>query len=314
MLYAGIAKRSPFWFDGIVLLSIDRTAMDDSQKKSRSKPAIIASGIVLIVLGALLYSLSTAAISIHHEKCGITKSIANCRQIILSIRLYAADEGGIYPDARVPGAKDSNTVFRQLIVAGSLEDEKIFGAPPCSPFVPDGVIGSAPDYAQAVERNENHWAVTTGLNDSSPRSIPLVYENPVDSKWPPTWNSNASDLPAKGTVLTRGKVVVGTGDTSVELMKLSSTDGERLPLKPMGVDGLDIFGEATQGNGAPKCTVLDIAWDQSAIDAKVRRDSIQKTVDAMPGRIAIAVAILVVLLVTRSMIKKRRKRAEPAQT
>jgi hypothetical protein len=291
-------------------MSTGTMPMDDSQKRSRSQSAIIASGIVVLVLGVLLYSLSTAAVSSHHEKCGITKSISNCRQIILSIRLYAADEGGVYPDVRVPGAKDSNTVFKQLIAAGSLEDEKIFGAPPCSIFVPDGMIGSAPDFAQAIEPNENHWAMTKGLNDSSPPGIPLVFENPVDATWPPTWDVDDVDVPGKGKVRVGGRVVIGTNDTSVELMKLLSPEGAKLPLKPLRPQGPDIFGQASEGKDAPRFEILDIAWDQCAVDAKLMRYKIQK--QSWPIGI-VAGAIVTALIAGRSMRKKRRKLIEPAQ-
>jgi hypothetical protein len=188
----------------------------------------------------------------------ITREVANCHRILIAIRLYAADEGGIYPDSRVPAAKDSNTVFRQLFIAGSVDDETIFGCG-VSPFVPDGKIGAAPDYRRAVEPGENHWAMTKGLDDSSPGGIPLIYENPTEATWPPTWNADAAGKEVKGRAWKGGKILIGTNDTSVELWKLDSSKGAKVPLKPWGETGKNLFEQLDQDSKAPKYEVLDIA-------------------------------------------------------
>src|SRR5690349_19229429 len=104
----------------------------------------------LAITSILLFLLMMYLFAAMDSSCcrgQITKSISNCRQIILSIRLYAADHDGAYPDSVVPLATDSNTVFRQLIIDGALEDEKIFGCG-ASRFMPDGDIGVAPEYSR----------------------------------------------------------------------------------------------------------------------------------------------------------------------
>jgi hypothetical protein len=188
----------------------------------------------------------------------ITESIANCREIILSIRLYAADHDGAYPDSAVPLATDSNTVFRQLIITGTLEDEKIFGCG-ASRFMPDGDIGAAPNYSHAVLPEENHWAMTKGLNDSSPGEMPFVFENPVEATWPPTWNADAAGKSVKGRSWAGGKVIIGTNDTSVELMKLKSSKGTKVPLKPMKSDGHNLFERYSSTPDDSLRQVLDVA-------------------------------------------------------
>jgi hypothetical protein len=35
-------------------------------------------------------------------------------------------------------------------------------------------IGSPPDYPQALERGENHWAYVTGLRNDSPAHLPIM--------------------------------------------------------------------------------------------------------------------------------------------
>src|SRR5213079_2328580 len=99
------------------------SAREDVLRTSWTWTEWVTSGILVLLVGMLVLAATPMC------GCGgqISKSIANCRQIILSIRLYAADHDGAYPDAAVPLAIDSNTVFRQLIIFGSLEDEKIFG-------------------------------------------------------------------------------------------------------------------------------------------------------------------------------------------
>jgi hypothetical protein len=211
---------------------------------------------VVFVLITLLAILSLASMS-SMSRCGgaLERSISNCRQIILSIRLYASDEGGAYPDSKLPGATDSNTVFRQLIIAGSLEDEKIFG----SPGGPDGNVGEMPDYAEAILPGENHWAMTKGLNDSSPGSIPLVFETPANASWPPAWNPDAAGKPVKGRSWSEGRIIIGTNDTSVQLMKLSSKTGSSVPLAPVKPSTENLFELARKFPNAPKYEVLDIA-------------------------------------------------------
>jgi len=71
--------------------------------------------------------------------------------------LYAAEHGGNYPDAAAPSATSSNEVFRQLFITEIIDNEMIFGCPH-SPANPDGKIGSAPDFSDAVKAGENHWA------------------------------------------------------------------------------------------------------------------------------------------------------------
>ncbi|OAI56997.1 hypothetical protein AYO49_00315 [Verrucomicrobiaceae bacterium SCGC AG-212-N21] len=220
---------------------------------------------VTFLLVCILASLFFAAIGCG---CGgsagqITKSIANCRQIIIAMRLYAADHAGAYPDSKVPSAIDSNVVFRELIKSGALEDEKIFGCG-ASRYTPDGLIGAAPEYADAVTPGENHWAMTKGLDDSSPGGIPLVFENPADATWSPTWNPDMAGRNVKGRTWSGGKVIIGTNDTSVELMKLTSPKGTRVPLKPYGVEGKNLFEQYLDNPDDTTYEILDIASEPSA--------------------------------------------------
>lgn len=200
-------------------------------------PMLITTFVVLALLAGL-FAASTLRMSSHHGP--LIKSVTNCRQIIIAVRLYAADEGGKFPDSSVPGAKDSNTVFRQLFVAGALEDEMIFRGGG-SRFLPDREIGPPPDYARALEPGENHWAMTKGADDTCPGTLPLVFENPVRAAWPPAWNVDAAGQDVKGRAWEGGKIIIGTADTSVELMKLSSRRGTEVRLAPMKAAKENLF-------------------------------------------------------------------------
>lgn len=244
------------------MLLSNQSMGDEAQHRSGPFTRNLTGTEVLVglLLGILLVCLIFAKCSREFGETGhTTESIANCRQVILSIRLYAADEGGIYPDAKVPGLQYSNAAFRELIVSGSLLDEEIFGCR-LSPFMPDGDIGEKPNYVRAVEPGENHWAMTKGLTDSSPLGIPLVYENPVEATWPPTWNADAAGKQVKGRSWNGGKVIIGTSDSSVELMKLESREGAKVTLKPLGQEGKPggLFGQFSRPDGS-KYEVLDVA-------------------------------------------------------
>jgi len=176
------------------------------------------------------------------EKGLQTVGINNCRAIIVGMRLYSADN----PDDAIPGAplppppRSSNEYFRKLIIAESV-DEMIFG---ClySIFQPDGKIGAAPDYREALKPGENHWAMTWGLTDASPVRVPLVFENPSVASWPPKWNADLAGMNKRGRTWSGGKVIVSFNDGSVNLQTVEDGKGPR-PLKPNS-DGTPIFSPA----------------------------------------------------------------------
>jgi prepilin-type N-terminal cleavage/methylation domain-containing protein len=223
--------------------------------------------LVVITIIAILASLSMAAIGKMQEKGQVTKAIANCRQILLSIRLYSSDEGGRYPDQDPSNpATTSNVAFRNLIKNGSLEDEKIFGCG-VSKYIPDGNIGSAPEYEEAVKGGENHWMMTGDLNDSASGSIPLVYENSVSLGTDPTWNADAAGRSVRGRTWNGGRIIVGTNDTSVELMKCEATKGSSVKLKSLGQEGQNLFTKFSEGENAVEFNILDIEEGEGGMGA-----------------------------------------------
>ena len=154
----------------------------------------------------------------------------NCRGIIITLKAYAGDHNGRYPDAELADAKTSNDVLRLLIKAGLLEDERVFGAPG-SAFLCDNDIGDPPDFLKALEAGENHWCMVKGLTDESDGNRALVFENPAhDYTWPPVWDPDAMGRPTPGRAWKGGKILVGRNDGSVNPELLMSTQGPRVPL------------------------------------------------------------------------------------
>ena len=200
------------------------------------------------------------ALSLHGcvtEKGNISKAINNCRQIIMALKVYAADHDGHYPDFAVPDAKNSNDVFRVLFKEDYIADEKIFGCPR-SPFNPDGAIGTAPDFLYALESGENHWAMTKGMAESSPRNYPLVFENPSEATWPPKWNASLAGEAKPGRTWSAGRIIIGFNDGSVTIMKLESATGKSASLKPNPA-GKPVFPEPSTEQGGFKLGILNVA-------------------------------------------------------
>ena len=211
--------------------------------------AVLFVGITIL---ALLASLAMPVFTTVTEKGNITKAINNNRQIIMALKIYAADNNGKYPDAAIPGASNSNEVFHLLIKNGYLNDERMFGSP-ASPFKPDGNIGTAPNFDEALKPGENHWAMTRGMDDAANGGIPLVYENPWEATWPPKWNATRVGRVQPGRVWSGPSIIIGFNDGSVSKMKLDAAGGESAGLRPKS-DGTPVF---PLGNA--KLEVLNVA-------------------------------------------------------
>ncbi len=207
-------------------------------------------GYTLLLIIPIGVSLIVPTFAKTCAKGNVTKAINNCKQIITTLKLYAADNNGNYPDFALPNARTSNEVFRELFKSGVADSEAIFGCPNSSDGIPDGNIGRAPDFAEALKPHENHWAMTKGVTDSDSGNIPLVYESPADATWPPKWNPDLAGTSAPGRTWIGGKVVIGFEDGSVLAKSLESSKGQRVGFRPLP-DGSSLFPN--------KLEVLDVA-------------------------------------------------------
>jgi hypothetical protein len=180
-----------------------------------------------------------------------TRAINNCRQIVVCLKIHASDGSGSYIDERTRKITNSNDAFHVLFTKGIISDERVFGSS-YSPFQPDGYIGEEPDYIEALKPGENHWAMTKGLSDSSPSNMPLVFENPSESTWPPKWNAESEPRSKPGRAWPGGKVIVGMNDGTVHAHKLTAPIGTNLELAP-DAEGKPIFPPT------PKYEILNVA-------------------------------------------------------
>lgn len=183
--------------------------------------------LVVITIIAILASLAVPTFAKIQEKGNQTKGISNCRQIITAMRIFASENSGNYPGSSAASGNagsttDSNTAFQELFTGGVLNNETIFGCPNSLDGNPDGKLGASPDYSDALKEKENHWALTQDQTDSSSGSIPLVFEAATGSGWDPTWDVSASAGNKKGRAWSGAKIIIGTNDSAVAIMKLTS--------------------------------------------------------------------------------------------
>ncbi|MEQ1749724.1 MAG: type II secretion system protein [Prosthecobacter sp.] len=215
--------------------------------------------LVVITIIAILASLAVPTFGVIQDMANQTSTSNNCRQIIMAMKIFAQENNSIYPDSyQNPNtggqAVTANDAFRVLLQEEVIQDERIFGAK-ASMYIPDGNIGTAPGYDQALQAGENHWAMTQGQTTSSNGIMPLVYENPLAPSWPPNWNCDAAGQLKPGRTWRGGKVIIGRNDNSVGVEQLASKRGGSVGPKAMA-GGYDIFTMASQNQPQQVLNIL----------------------------------------------------------
>ncbi len=191
---------------------------------------LLVTGVLLLFAVGLIIPQFGAV----QDSARLMQACNNCRAILLTLKCYADDHGGRYPEG-----KTANDAFRDLFKADLMDDERAFTALN-SPYQPDNNIGEAPNYSETLEPGENHWAMTRGLTSRSDKDAPLVFENPAKATWPPFWNADVKGRPEPGRTWKSGKIVIGRNDGSVAAEKLASNHGPAATLEK-GADGKDLF-------------------------------------------------------------------------
>ncbi|MEZ5301173.1 MAG: type II secretion system protein [Verrucomicrobiales bacterium] len=127
--------------------------------------------LVVITIIAILASIAVPVYNMITERAKKTKALAHAKQIALALKNYAIDEDGVYPTSD----NSANEAFRELFNR-NFNSETIFfvAGSAWTPQQPDNEVGDAPDYEQALEGGENHWAYVSGLVDSDKGNLPLV--------------------------------------------------------------------------------------------------------------------------------------------
>lgn len=210
-------------------------------------------GVVLILGFALVFaSFHEVQNRVYHQAICM-----DCRHISSMLNLYAAEHGGIYPDG--PTANDAlRELFKEGQGMGRASDERMFAAEKhFTPYKADNEIGAAPDFDKALQKNENHWAMTKGVNNESPGSIPLLFENPAVASWPPYWNVAEANKRVPGRAL------------KVETVASATAGNYEVPVTGRGLSGYSIFIALKDGSvsneelGAPNGTIATLAPDAS---------------------------------------------------
>jgi len=224
--------------------------------------------LVVITIIAILASLAVPTFNVIQDMANQTSAANNCRQIIMSMKIFANDNNSIYPDTynnpQTGGmALTANDAFRVLIQEEIIQDERIFGAK-ASSFQPDNNIGTSPSFDQALQAGENHWALTQGQTTSSNGIMPLVFENPLAPSWPPQWNCDAAGQPKPGRAWRGGKIIIGRNDNSVNVESLATKKGPAVGPKSMA-GGYDIFTMASQNQPQQILNILLTGGSQSGM-------------------------------------------------
>ncbi len=179
----------------------------------------VVIGVILLLVMLILPALPQKVAKIGRQ----SQAMNNCRQIILSLKQFAVDNGHAYPDARSSGEglESANQVFRLLFKEGIVTDESIFGCPN-SMFVPDGRIGVKPDFSRAVGPGECHWMLLKYQTDTSAGNAPLIIENGLTASWPPKWSLDTHSIRGRSWPIRR--IISGRNDGSV-VMETLNEDG-----------------------------------------------------------------------------------------
>ena len=99
-------------------------------------------------------------------------------------------------DDQLPmSTSNSNDAFREFVIYGLIDDERLFYLPGCAWHEgkkSDGNIGTKDNgFAEAVSKNENHWAYTSGLDfKTSPSNTPVVMSGFTET--PGIWSGDKS--------------------------------------------------------------------------------------------------------------------------
>jgi prepilin-type N-terminal cleavage/methylation domain-containing protein len=188
--------------------------------------------LVVISIIAVLASIAVPAFTGVQERAAQTKALSNAKQIGLLCKTFAQDNNGNYPSYTLDSnlkptsntVSDSNTAFAQLI-PDYTTDENLFVVSK-SKWTPNGADGRYDNPMQStptdtLKQGENHWALVTGLSDTSNSSFPLIADGFVAGGQ--TSHKYSKDQSLAGGVWKGSRAVVVRCDGSGSVMKVDST-------------------------------------------------------------------------------------------
>ena len=191
-------------------------------KPSRNPAAFtLIELLVVISIIAILASIAMPVYGMAMRTARMTAAMANGKSIVMSLRLYSEDNGGVFPvDKNIYDDPiiSSNDAFRSLIPT-YCDNETIFTVPnsKAGPKA-DGRVGSP---SEILARNENHWAYISGLSSTSNSTWPLVVDHTDGS------GQYSTDETALGGVWRGTHALVIRTDASASKVPLIGTGNKR---------------------------------------------------------------------------------------
>ena len=187
--------------------------------------------LVVITIIAILASIAFPVFNTVTERANQTKDLSNIRQLGVTLKLFAADHGGNFPNTVDPDDPNSaaitnaNQAFRELFPA-YLTNEEIFAVKGSAytRITPDNRIDQNPtggNYTYTLAAGENSYSYILNLSETSNSAFPLVADGFVDpAANPPKYTT---DKTKKGGVWAAKRAIVLNCDGSVNNLACDGT-------------------------------------------------------------------------------------------
>ena len=199
-------------------------------KKNNITAFTLIELLVVIAIIAILASIALPAFSSVQERAKQTKDLSNGKQVALSLRQFALDNNGDFPNkpygaggsyaAAVAPCANSNECLRWLLPT-YVRSEDIFIVPGSAwnvagaDNVLDAVYGT---FVNTLKQGENGYAYISGLNDTTNPAFPLIADG--FSAVIPNYTAAKT---VQGGVWGGTKAVVIFCDGSGKVMKIDDT-------------------------------------------------------------------------------------------